>query len=73
MSHYICTGGCGGVSEEAGVCQSEGCVKNSQPMTECNCSDSMHEGHTSACKNCGELCKEKGGCGVEEFKPEISA
>ncbi|MFA5933622.1 MAG: hypothetical protein WC795_00120 [Candidatus Paceibacterota bacterium] len=73
MEHYVCTGGCGGVSNEAGVCQTEGCVRFGQPLHECGCEDNMHEGLTNACKDCGELCKQKGGCQVEEFKTEIEA
>jgi len=43
MAHYVCTGGCGGVAEDAGVCQAGGCAKQNQPLTECNCEDEKHE------------------------------
>jgi len=44
MTHYICTGGCGGVSENPGVCQTEDCPKHEQPLDECNCEDNKHYG-----------------------------
>jgi len=34
-AHYICTGGCGGVSSKPGVCQAEGCKKKKMPLEEC--------------------------------------
>jgi hypothetical protein len=43
MSHYVCTGGCGGVSETPGVCQAESCSLHNQPLKECNCTDGKHE------------------------------
>lgn len=42
--HYICTGGCKGESETPGVCQTAGCPKEGQPLTECGCEDRMHGG-----------------------------
>ncbi|MEK7464185.1 MAG: hypothetical protein AAB617_00175 [Patescibacteria group bacterium] len=42
MKHYICTGGCEGVSPEKGVCQAPDCPKNGQPLEECNCADGTH-------------------------------
>ena len=30
---YVCTGGCGGVSDVAGVCQATTCAKHGQPLT----------------------------------------
>ncbi len=44
MNHYICTGGCGGVSKSPGVCKEETCPKHGLPLTECNCTDGKHEG-----------------------------
>ena len=44
MKHNICTGGCKGVSETAGVCETVDCSKNGQPLTECECGDQMHNG-----------------------------
>lgn len=37
MTHYICTGECGGVSEKPGVCNAQSCTKHNQPLVECNC------------------------------------
>lgn len=73
MNHFVCTGECGGVSDHAGVCQDPNCSKHGQPLIECNCETNEHEGAVKACKNCGELCAKKGGCAVEEFKPELEA
>lgn len=44
MTHYICTGGCGGVSETAGVCQAVTCPKHGVPLEACNCTDGKHFG-----------------------------
>ena len=43
MDHYICTGGCGGVSDVAKACETEGCPKKGQPFEECGCADGSHE------------------------------
>lgn len=32
-SRYVCTGGCGGVSDVPGVCQATTCAKHGQPLT----------------------------------------
>ena len=42
MTHYICKGGCGGVSEEAGVCETDSCVNQYELLEECNCTDGKH-------------------------------
>lgn len=42
MKHYICTGGCDGVSNESGECQAIACPKFGQPLTECECADGKH-------------------------------
>jgi len=42
MTHYICTGGCGGVSETEGTCQAEDCSKHNEPLTNCDCTDGKH-------------------------------
>jgi protein PhnA len=42
MTHYICKGGCGGVSEEAGVCEADGCANQYELLEECNCEDGKH-------------------------------
>jgi len=44
MTHYVCTGDCGGELERSGVCEKEGCNKESQPLTECDCADGVHKG-----------------------------
>jgi hypothetical protein len=43
MKHFICTGGCGGESAAAGVCQAEGCKKEGEPLLSCECTDSIHD------------------------------
>ena len=42
MTHYTCTAGCGGESEQPGVCQDEDCLKEGQPLTPCDCTDGEH-------------------------------
>ena len=42
MTHYVCTGGCGGVSENPGVCNAQSCSKFNMPLTECHCGDGNH-------------------------------
>lgn len=44
MMHYVCTGDCGGESEKAKVCDAEGCSKEGQPLSECDCADGLHKG-----------------------------
>jgi len=43
MSHYICTGGCQGVSEAQGTCQAEDCNNWGEPLEPCECEDGSHE------------------------------
>ena len=40
--HYVCTGGCGGVSQVPGVCQAPDCSKHNHQLVECNCTDGKH-------------------------------
>ena len=40
--HYICTGGCGGVSETPGTCQAEDCPDHGKPLKKCDCPDGKH-------------------------------
>lgn len=47
MEHYICSGDCGGESNEPRVCEAEFCPKEGQPMIACDCEDGLH-------KNAGE-------------------
>ncbi|MFC1615819.1 alkylphosphonate utilization protein [Patescibacteria group bacterium] len=42
MTHYICKGGCGGVLDEIGICETEGCANQWEMMEECNCEDEQH-------------------------------
>jgi len=42
MTHYICTGGCEGVSDKPGTCQAKGCSKYHEPLTPCDCEDGLH-------------------------------
>lgn len=44
MTHYICTGGCDGEAGAQGVCQTEGCKKEGEPLLPCACTDGRHEG-----------------------------
>ena len=47
MQHFVCTGDCAGESDQAKVCDSEGCSKEGQPLVECDCDDGLHKGVTS--------------------------
>jgi hypothetical protein len=44
MTHYICTGGCKGVSKVAKNCGAKDCPKHDQLLTPCECSDNNHNG-----------------------------
>lgn len=44
MTHYICTGGCEGVSETPGTCQAVTCPKHGAPLEACDCADGKHFG-----------------------------
>lgn len=46
--HYICTGGCKGVSHQPGVCAAEGCPKQGQPLEACNCADNNHGAYAAS-------------------------
>jgi len=41
--HYICTGGCEGVSNVPGVCQAEDCPDHGKSLKECDCADGGHD------------------------------
>ncbi|MFA5133657.1 MAG: hypothetical protein WC459_02535 [Patescibacteria group bacterium] len=43
MPHYICKGGCGAVSETAGVCEANGCPGYQNELIQCDCEDGNHE------------------------------
>ncbi|MDQ5954419.1 MAG: hypothetical protein QG583_347 [Patescibacteria group bacterium] len=40
--HYICKGGCKGVSPLPGVCQAPDCANHNHELVECNCTDGLH-------------------------------
>lgn len=40
--HYICLGGCRGVSDTPGVCQAPDCDNHKHELVECNCTDGKH-------------------------------
>jgi len=42
MTHFVCKGGCGGVSESEGVCEAEGCVSQWELLEACDCTDNKH-------------------------------
>ena len=44
MTHYICTGGCGAVVENPGICQAMSCPKHGFPLEACDCTDNQHYG-----------------------------
>lgn len=43
MTHYVCTGECGGVSEVAKNCGTESCSRYEKPLVACDCTDGKHE------------------------------
>lgn len=53
--HYVCTGGCKGVSTNPGVCGAENCASHNHDLVECMCADSMHNDF-KACEHCGKVC-----------------
>ncbi len=42
--HYICKGGCEGVSDKPGVCKTEGCEHEGHKLEPCDCTDGKHHG-----------------------------
>lgn len=68
--HFICLGGCQGVSENQGVCQAGDCTNHNHELVECNCIDGTHN-NFKACVNCGSICGDA--CAVEIANPEIEA
>lgn len=44
MHHYICKGGCKGISEKSGVCQTSNCPHHNQSLEVCDCIDNKHHG-----------------------------
>ncbi len=41
--HFICTGGCNGVSEKPGTCQDPNCPKHGQALQYCDCGKPEHD------------------------------
>ena len=44
--HYVCTGGCGGMLPDSGVCQAADCPNTKKPMEACACADGFHKKDT---------------------------
>jgi len=42
--HYVCLGGCEGVSEVPGVCQAPECANHDHELVVCDCTDGLHNG-----------------------------
>ena len=42
IKHYICLGGCRGVSQAQGVCGAPSCINNNHTLVECSCTDGIH-------------------------------
>lgn len=42
--HYVCTGGCGGVSPTPKNCDTDSCPMHEHPLKECHCTDNEHAG-----------------------------
>ncbi|MBT3539266.1 hypothetical protein HOF40_03545 [Candidatus Parcubacteria bacterium] len=40
--HYVCTGECGGISQEPGICQAPDCPMHGKPLVECSCKMPSH-------------------------------
>jgi hypothetical protein len=44
MEHYICKGGCQGVSKVPGTCQASTCPSHQMPLEACDCDTPEHAG-----------------------------
>jgi len=42
QKHYVCLGGCKGVSDKPGVCQAPDCAHHQHELVECDCTDGQH-------------------------------
>jgi len=40
--HYICLGGCRGVSKSPGACQAPSCANHDHALSKCDCTDDQH-------------------------------
>jgi hypothetical protein len=43
MAHYVCIGGCHGVAQAPGACETEDCPRFEESLEECNCEDGQHD------------------------------
>ncbi len=43
MTHYVCSGECGGVAQEPKSCGAEVCSKKGEPLTPCDCDNPGHK------------------------------
>ena len=41
--HYVCTGGCGGRSDNPGSCQAPSCADYQKTLKQCHCTDGGHK------------------------------
>lgn len=41
--HFVCLGGCKGVSKKPGVCQAPDCVNHNHELVKCDCTDKLHK------------------------------
>ncbi len=42
--HYICLGGCRGVSKVPGACKAPDCLDHDHALVKCECTDGLHNG-----------------------------
>ena len=42
MKHFVCRGGCQGVADKEGNCQTLDCKNFGMPLVECTCEDGTH-------------------------------
>jgi hypothetical protein len=49
-NHYVCSE-CGGVSKQAGVCQTDNCIQQGMELKVCHCDDNKHESVISQWKS----------------------
>lgn len=61
MAHYVCKGGCGGVLDEMGACETDGCVNQWMMMEECSCTDRKHGMEDSGDAGDDEVVKDSNG------------
>ena len=40
--HYVCLGGCRGVSKKPGICQAPDCKDHNHALVKCSCTDGKH-------------------------------